>query len=186
MAEQKENKGQKNMGKEKKASSNSGTASNTPTPSNYKHIVRIAQVDLPGSKPIKIALTKIKGVGYNLASAACNITGIDKQKKTGELRNDEIKKLDTILMKTKENVFPSWMCNRRKDYETGEDLHLITGTLDFVKDNTIKNMKKIKCYKGVRHSRSLPVRGQRTKSNFRRSKGKVVGVSKRKGTKTGK
>ncbi|MFH1683156.1 MAG: 30S ribosomal protein S13 [Candidatus Woesearchaeota archaeon] len=155
-------------------------------PSTFRHIVRIAQVDLPGDKPIKIALMKIKGVGFNLASAACHISGINKQKKTGDLREDEVKKLDNILMKTKESSIPKWMYNRRKDYETGEDLHIITGTLDFVKDNTIKMMKKIKSYRGVRHSRNLPVRGQRTKSNFRRSKGKVVGVSKRKAAKTGK
>jgi small subunit ribosomal protein S13 len=154
--------------------------------SNFRHIVRIAHVDLAGDKPIKISLKKIKGVGFNLAGAVCNLAGIWKGKKTGELTDSEIKKLDSVLTNPKENGIPVWMFNRRKDYETGEDKHLLMGTLDFVKDNTLKRLKKIKCYKGTRHSKGLPARGQRTKANFRRSKGKVVGVAKKKGAKSSK
>lgn len=146
----------------------------------YKHLVRIAQVDLPGEKPIKVALTHIKGVGFNLASAACNAAGIPQGKITGELSEEEAKKLDRMLINPKEAGFPSWMFNRRKDYESGEDKHLLMGTLDFVKDNTIKTLKKIKCYRGVRHIQGQPVRGQRTRSHFRQHKGKVVGVVKKK------
>ncbi len=153
---------------------------------SFRHIVRIAQVDLSGDKPIKIALKKIKGVGFNLASAVCNLAGIKQGKKTGELTDAEIKKLDAILTKPQENGIPAWMFNRRKDYETGEDKHLLIGVLDFVRDNTIKRLRKIKCYKGTRHSKGLPARGQRTKANFRRSKGKVVGVAKKKGVKSGR
>ena len=154
--------------------------------SNFKHIVRVAQVDLVGKKPIKIALKKIKGVGLNMASAVCNLSGVNKDKITGELTDEEISKLTEILTNPEKNGIPNWMLNRRKDYESGEDKHLITGTLDFIKDNTIKRLRKIKCYRGVRHSTNRPVRGQRTKSNFRRSKGKVVGVAKKKGIKSGK
>jgi small subunit ribosomal protein S13 len=154
--------------------------------SGFKYIVRIGQVDLPGDKPIKIALKKIKGVGFNLANMACNLAGIEKGKKTGELNEGEIKKLSEILTNPKDNGIPAWLWNRRKDYETGEDKHLLIGTLDFVKDNTIKRLRGIKCYAGTRHSKGLPVRGQRTKANFRRSKGKVVGVAKKKGVKSGR
>jgi len=153
---------------------------------NFKHIVRIANVDLSGEKVIGIALKKIKGVGFNLADAACNLASIEKGKKTGDLSDEEIKKLNEIISNPLEKGVPAWMLNRRKDYETGEDKHLLEGTLDFVTDNTIKRLMKIKCYRGVRHSRRLPVRGQRTKANFRRSKGKVVGVAKKKGIKKGK
>jgi len=72
------------------------------------------------------------------------------------------------------------MLNRRKDYETGEDKHLLSSDLAFTKDNDIKMLKKIKSYKGMRHAFGLPVRGQRTRSNFRRNKGKVTGVQKKK------
>ena len=70
--------------------------------------------------------------------------------------------------------------NRRRDYDTGEDKHLLIGTLQFSKDNDIKRLKKIKALRGMRHQKGLPVRGQRTKSNFRRNKGKVIGVKKKK------
>ena len=68
------------------------------------------------------------------------------------------------------------MLNRRNDPEDGSDKHLLSSDLKFTVENDIKMMKKIKCYKGVRHSLGQPVRGQRTKSNFRRNKGKVMGV----------
>ena len=152
----------------------------------FKHIVRISNVDLPGDKPIKISLKKIKGVGFNLAAAACHLAGIDKDKKTGNLNDTEIKKLTDIINVPTENGIPVWMINQRKEFESGEDKHLTIGTLDFVEDNNVKRLRKIKCYRGVRHSSRLPVRGQRTKANFRKGKGKVVGVAKKKNVKAGK
>ena len=151
----------------------------------FKHIIRIGNVDLPGDKPIKIALKKIKGIGFNMAAVSCNVAGINKSKKAGDLNDAEIKKLDEIISNPEKNL-PSWLYNQRKEYETGEDKHVLIGTLDFIKDNTIKRLRKIKTYKGIRHSRNLPTRGQRTKANFRKSKGKVVGVAKKKNVKAGK
>ncbi len=157
-----------------------------PSQSSYKHIVRIANIDVPGGKPIGTALTKIKGVGKNLAAVFCNMTKIDRNSKTGNMEAADIAKLTDIINNPQKFNLPAWLFNRRKDHDTGEDKHIITGTLDFTKDNDIKRLRKIKCYKGNRHSRRLPVRGQRTKSNFRRSKGKVVGVKRKGGAKKGK
>jgi small subunit ribosomal protein S13 len=75
---------------------------------------------------------------------------------------------------------PRWMLNRRNDYETGDDRHLLTGDIGFVRDNDIKRLKMIKSRRGMRHMFGLPVRGQRTKSNFRKNKGKVLGVKRSK------
>ena len=147
--------------------------------SNYKHIVRIANVDVPGDKPVRISLTKIKGVGINFADVACTLAGIEKQTKTGTLSDEQIAKLNDVVNNPSESGFPDWMLNRRKDYETGEHKHILTGTLNFVKDNDLKRLKKIKTLRGMRHQKGLPVRGQRTRSNFRKSKGKVVGVKKK-------
>ena len=147
--------------------------------SNYKHIVRIVNVDVPGGKAIRIALTKIKGIGMQMADVACVLTGIDKQKKAGNLTDDEIKKLNETIAKPNEHGFPVWMLNRRKDYDTGEDKHLVTSDLQFTKENDLKRLKKTKTLRGIRHQKGLPVRGQRTRSNFRKSKGKVVGVRKK-------
>ena len=75
---------------------------------------------------------------------------------------------------------PSWILNRRKNYEDGKDYHIITGNLSFAEENDVKKLKKIRSYRGVRHGMGLPVRGQRTKSNFRRNKGKgSLGVKKK-------
>ena len=149
-------------------------------PEGFRHIVRVANVDLPGDKQIRFALTKIKGIGINFADSICIISGINKTSKTGYLTPEQIAKLITVTSNPAQSGLPAWMFNRRKDYETSEDKHLLTGTLSFYQDNDIKTMKKIKSYKGVRHIQNLPVRGQRTRSNFRKMKGKVVGVVKKK------
>ena len=152
----------------------------------FKHLVRIANTDLQGEKPIGHALRNIKGVNFQLANAVCTLAKVDKLKKTGELSDEEIDRLDKIAKSPLESGVPAWMANRRRDSEDGKDKHLITTDLIFTKDNDIKLMRKIKSYKGMRHSAGLPTRGQRTKSNFRKSKGKVMGVKRKGGVKAGR
>jgi len=147
----------------------------------FKHIVRIANTDLDGKKHIVKALCKIKGVGHQFANTVCYLSKIKKTKRTGHLTDEEIKKLDDIVRNPSEFGCPSWLFNRRRSYDDGKDKHLILADLTFTKDNDIKRLKKIKSYRGVRHMLGLPVRGQRTKSNFRKAKGKVMGVKKKKG-----
>lgn len=145
---------------------------------SFRHIIRVANVDLAGEKQIRWAMTKIKGIGINFADAVCVAANIVRTKKAGNLSEQEIAKLNEIV--SNPSPLPVWFFNRKRDYDTGEDKHLLTGTLSFFQENDIKRMKKIRCYRGVRHSKGLPVRGQRTRSNFRKSKGKVVGVAKKK------
>ena len=147
---------------------------------NFKHIVRVANVDLSGNRPTRYALTSIKGVGINFADVVCAVAGIAKGEKAGNLNDAEVKKLNEVVQNPAQHGIPSWFFNRRKDYDSGEDLHLLTGTISFVKDNDLKRLKKIKTLRGIRHQRGLPVRVQRTKSHFRKNKGKVVGVAKKK------
>ena len=147
----------------------------------FKHIVRIANTDLVGEKPVGHALRKIKGVSVMYANMVCKLAGVDHYKRTGELLDAEAKKLDEIVRNPSKYGAPKWMLNRRKDPETGEDHHILMGDLDFTKEQDIKKMKKIKSYRGMRHAWGLPVRGQRTKANFRRNKGKSsLGVSRKK------
>jgi small subunit ribosomal protein S13 len=146
---------------------------------NFKHIVRIANVDVPGEKHIRVALKKIKGVSFNFAHIACNLANVDIRKKAGVLTDAEINALTDIINNPQKASMPNWLYNHRKDNETGEDQHYTGGKLGFVKENDIKTMKKIKALRGLRHQKGLPVRGQRTKSNFRRSKGKAIGVKKK-------
>ena len=151
-----------------------------------KYFVRIANTDLDGNKPISHALIKIKGISFMFANAICNSAKIDKLKKTGYLSEQESAKLDSVIKEPLKFGFKPWLLNRKKDPEDNSDRHLVGSTLTFVQDNDIKMMKKMKSYKGIRHSLALPVRGQRTKSNFRRNKGKVLGVKRKEGTKAGR
>ena len=145
-----------------------------------KHIIRIANTDLDGHKPIKEALKKIKGVSFMYSNMLCSMAGVNKTKKAGELNDSEVKAFEDILENPNNNNVPDWMRNRRKDYETGEDIHITGPQIKFVKEMDLRRLKKIKSNRGLRHQWGLPVRGLRTKSKFRRSKGKAVGV-KRKG-----
>jgi ribosomal protein uS13 len=147
---------------------------------SYKHIVRVMNTDLDGRKPIGYALTKIKGIGFMYSNLVCKLSHVDWKKRAGNLTNDEISEIEKVIRNPLEAGAPIWLLNRRKDPEDGKDKHLLTAELDFNKDNDIKMMKKIKAYRGLRHAWGLPVRGQRTRSNFR--KNKAIGVSKKKAT----
>ena len=151
-----------------------------------KYFVRIANTDLDGNRTIGQALTKIKGIGFMFSNAICRAASIDITKKTGYLNDSEVSKIDDIIKEPSKFKIPSWLFNRKKDPEDNADKHIIGSNLTFTQDNDIKMMKKIKSYKGIRHMLGLPVRGQRTRSNFRRNKGKVMGVKRKDGSKSGK
>ena len=137
---------------------------------SQRYIIRVANTDLDGKKQIGVALTKIKGINATLAHAICHVAGIKQDTKAGDISDAEEKQLNTIVKDPAKAGVPDWMLNRRKDYETGEDMHLIGPDVAFVKDNDIKRHRKLKTYKGQRHVHDLPVRGQRTASNFRKNK----------------
>lgn len=144
-----------------------------------RYIVRILNTDIDGSKTLLQGLTKIKGVSIMLANAICCVSDMDHGTLVGDLSEKQIEALNEIIKNPLKYNIPSWMLNRRLDPETGDDMHLLTSDLDFVKSNDIKHLQKIKCYKGVRHHLRLPVRGQRTKSNFRKSKAKASSIKKK-------
>ena len=153
---------------------------------DFRHFIRIANTDLNGNHKIERALTKIKGVSFQFANAICSALKIDPNQKTGYMDDGSVKKIQELLENPLKFNIPQWLFNRRKDYETGKDVHILASDINFIQDNDLKRMKKIKCYRGIRHIRGLPVRGQRTKSNFRKNKGKgSLGVKKKKG-KSGK
>lgn len=154
---------------------------------DFNYFIRVANTDLDGNKQIAHALTKIKGVSFMFSNMVCNFADVDKTSKAGYLKDEVVKKLDEILNNLSKYNTPAWMLNRRKNYEDGKDYHIISGDLSFVHENDIKRLKKIRSYRGVRHGLGLPVRGQRTKSNFRRNKGKAsLGVKKKEGAKSGR
>jgi len=139
----------------------------------FKHIVRIADTDLDGKKPVVHALTGIKGIGLRMARSIVNHLGINAMTKLGELDDDTINRLKKFVEEEIETL-PSWLLNRRKDYYTGKDLHVLSKDVDFAKMLDIERLIKIKAYRGVRHAKGYKVRGQRTRSTGR--KGMTVGV----------
>jgi len=151
-----------------------------------RHIVRIGSTDLEGNKAINVALTKIKGVGSMYAHMLCRLSDIDLDTKAGVLDSNQIKRIEIIMENPDDNGVPAWMRNRRRDLETGEDIHIMTSDLQFTKQQDIRRLQKIRSYRGSRHARGLPVRGQRTKGNFRKNRGKAVGVKRKSGAKSGR
>jgi small subunit ribosomal protein S13 len=144
-------------------------------------LVRILGKDIPGSKNVYSGLTRIKGVSWSISNITCIKLGMDKKKKISELDKELIKKIEDFL---KNLDSPDHLKNRRGDFDTWEPKHLLSIDLDMRKDFDIKKLKQIKSYRGIRHSLKLPVRGQRTRSNFRKS-GLAVGVKKPKVGKKG-
>ena len=145
---------------------------------DFKYLIRISRTDIDGNKPLVRALQDIYGIGEAIAKAIIRVTKLDEKKLAGYLTDEEVKKIEEVLNDPAKFGIPSWMFNRRKDYYTGEDKHIIESDLTIARQEDINRLKKIRCYRGIRHELGLPCRGQRTKSTFRR--GSTVGVSRRK------
>jgi len=143
----------------------------------FRHIVRVTDTDIDGSLKVGYALTKIKGVSISLANAVLKKAGINPEIRLGSLSEEQVKKIEDVLLNPAKYGIPSWLLNRRKDLETGKDLHLLSSDLDLRTKMDIDLMKKIKSWKGYRHAYGLKVRGQRTRTTGRT--GKTVGVSKK-------
>lgn len=146
-----------------------------PKKEEIKTIVRVAGTDLDGEKPTIRAIRKIKGISYATSKAICKVAGFNPQVKLGQLAEKDIEKLEKIIKDPSKFNIPLFLVNRRKDRETGEDLHLTGSDLDIAKRFDIKRYIDLRTYRGWRHMFGQPVRGQRTRSSFR-ERGKIVGV----------
>jgi len=143
----------------------------------FRYIVRVAGVDIDGNLKVAYGLAKIKGVGVTLAYALCRKLGIDPEARIGNLSEAEVKKIEEALANPKVLGLPDWMFNRRKDYESGKDLHLVGSDLIIAVKRDIELLKKIRCWRGIRHQLGLKVRGQRTRTTGRL--GVTVGVKRK-------
>ncbi|MEM4699483.1 MAG: 30S ribosomal protein S13 [Candidatus Nezhaarchaeales archaeon] len=143
----------------------------------FKHIVRVAGVDVDGSLKVVHGLATIKGVGVNLAKMILRVAGISHEMRMGYLTEQQVKRIEDILKDPLKYGIPAWALNRQRDPRTGADLHYIGADLEYVIKSDIELMKRIKCWKGLRHAWGLKVRGQRTRTTGR--KGMAVGVTKK-------
>lgn len=129
-------------------------------------MARIAGVDLPNEKRIEVALTYIYGIGPATAKKIIATTSVDPSKRTKNLTDEETARLRTEI----------------------ETNYRIEGALHTEVGMNIKRLMDIGCYRGLRHRRSLPVNGQRTRTNARTRKGpkKTAGAVRGKKPKPGK
>lgn len=145
-------------------------------------VVRILSKDIEGRTKIYSGLTKIKGISWGISNSVCRKLGIDKNKRIGALTEKEIASIEAFL---KNPDIPFHLKNRKKDFETGNDSHLIGSDLDLKKEFDIKRLKKIKSYRGVRHLTGQPTRGQSTRSHFRTNRKRGSGIKSKSTPKIG-
>jgi len=140
-----------------------------------KSLIRMLNTDLNGEKPVLKAIQNIKGIGNVFAKAVVKVSGINPRQKIGMLNQNDIQKLEEIIKNPSQFEIPSYLLNRRKDRETGKNIHLTSSDLDVARKFDIKRYVDLKNYRGWRHMLGQPVRGQSTRSHFR-EKGRIVGV----------
>lgn len=145
-------------------------------------VVRIAGRDLDGSVPMKDALRDIKGVSHRMAAMVAasfvKVENLPYDTELAKLSEGQQRKLEDVLAHPGNYGIPVWAVNRRKDFDSGENKHLIMADWDFMLRKDVLRLNEIKSYRGLRHAWGLTVRGQRTKSTHR-GKGGVVGVMKK-------
>ena len=122
---------------------------------------RIVGVDVPNNKPLWIALTYIHGVGRHVSNIIIKEAKVDRAIQAGRLSEDEVSRIAQIIT---------------RDY-------MVEGQLRRQVSQNIARLRDIACYRGIRHRRGLPVRGQQTQSNARTRKGKKKTVAGKKGVK---
>ena len=121
-------------------------------------MARISGVNIPTNKRIQVALTYIFGIGPKIANDICQKASIDIAKRVNQLNDDEVNKIRELV----------------------ESNYTVEGDLRRRISINIKRLTDLGCYRGLRHRKKLPVRGQRTHTNARTRKGKAVAIAGRK------
>ncbi|NLX48460.1 MAG: 30S ribosomal protein S13 [Methanospirillum sp.] len=144
---------------------------------DIKYFVRIRNTDLDGTKSVRVALTGIPGVGRHSAGIIARRANVGERETMGRLDDDSIERLRGAVDGYAETV-PAWMLNRIRDVYSGESRHVLGTDLQLTHDEDVNLLRKIRCYRGIRHETGQKVRGQRTKSTGRT--GATVGVRRKK------
>ena len=121
-------------------------------------MARISGVNIPTNKRVHIALTYIFGIGSKIATDICGKASIDTSKRVSELNDDDINKIRELI----------------------DNKHVVEGDLRRKVSMDIKRLNDLGCYRGLRHRKKLPVRGQRTHTNARTRKGKAIAIAGKK------
>ena len=135
-----------------------GSGITDPQRKGIAHVARIAGVNIPTAKRVPIALTYITGIGTTSAEAICEAVGIEATRRVNELSDAEV-------LKIREHI---------------DATYTVEGDLRREVQMNIKRMMDLGSYKGLRHRRNLPVRGQRTSTNARTRKGPAKAIAGKK------
>ena len=135
--------------------------------SEFQHILRILNTNVDGREHVAIALTKIKGIGRRFANLICKKADIDLKKRAGELNEDEIENIKTIIANPRQFNIPDWFLNSQKDRKQGKWGQAVSNGLDTKLRDDLERMKKIRLHRGLRHYWGIKVRGQHTKTTGR-------------------
>ncbi|MFW6158132.1 MAG: 30S ribosomal protein S13 [Planctomycetota bacterium] len=122
---------------------------------------RIVGVDIPGNKPLEIALTYIHGIGRSSGNKIAREAGVEPGTKADELTEDQFSRIVNIIDRS----------------------YVVEGELRRMVAQNIARLREINCYRGIRHRKGLPVRGQRTRTNARTRKGPKKTVAVKRGVK---
>uniref|UniRef100_H9G6W8 Small ribosomal subunit protein uS13 n=1 Tax=Anolis carolinensis TaxID=28377 RepID=H9G6W8_ANOCA len=131
-----------------------------------------------GSDPLLNLSFPLQGVGRRYAHVVLRKADIDLTKRAGELTEDEVERVITIMQNPRQYKIPDWFLNRQKDVKDGKYSQVLANGLDNKLREDLERLKKIRAHRGLRHFWGLRVRGQHTKTTGRR--GRTVGVSKKK------
>jgi len=144
-------------------------------------IVHLVGRDLSGKLKLSTALRQVKGVGIRLAPIFAEIIskelGIPNDTYIGKFNEEQIEKIEKTIQTPRAYGVPGWLLNRRKDMETGKDVHLIGPDLTFAMKQDIEREKNLYTWRGFRHIYAKKVRGQHTRTSGRR--GLTMGVAKK-------
>jgi small subunit ribosomal protein S13 len=121
-------------------------------------MARISGVNIPTNKRIRVALTYIFGIGPKIANDICSEASVDMTMRVSQLKDEELNKIREII----------------------DAKHSVEGDLRRKVSMDIKRLTDLGCYRGLRHRKKLPVRGQRTHTNARTRKGKAVAIAGKK------
>ena len=121
-------------------------------------MARISGVNIPTNKKVHIALTYIYGIGTKISKDICKNASVDSSKRVSELKDDELNKIRELI----------------------DNNYSVEGDLRRKVSMDIKRLNDLGCYRGLRHRKKLPVRGQRTHTNARTRKGKAVAIAGKK------
>nr|XP_045002417.1 40S ribosomal protein S18-like [Jaculus jaculus] len=147
-------------------------------PEKFQHILRVFNMNIDGLRKTAFAITAIKGMGRRYAHVVLRKADIDLTKRAGELTEDEVEHVITIMQNPRQYKIPDWFLNRQKDVKDGKHSQVLANGLDNKLWEDLERLKKIRAHQGRCHFWGLRVRGQHTKITDRQ--GHTVGVSKKK------